>query len=75
MEDYSDLKRTPSWYRRKKYRQQYREILFILIVRNYIYSAFTISFTGVLFLESNLYLPVLPIIFWIYLTVLLKLTE
>ena len=45
------------------------------IVRNPIYSAFLFIFIGIIFLVNNIYLLVLPIIFWIYLTILLKLTE
>lgn len=45
------------------------------IVRNPIYSAFLFVFTGIIFLVNNIYLLVLPITFWIYLTILLKLTE
>lgn len=45
------------------------------IVRNPIYSAFIFIFTGCLLLASNLYLLVLPCIFWVYLTILMKLTE
>lgn len=45
------------------------------LVRNPIYSAFTFIFTGILIMENNLFLLILPIFFWIYLTVLLKLTE
>lgn len=45
------------------------------IVRNPIYSAFLFIFTGIIFLVNNIYLLVLPITFWIYLTILLKLTE
>ena len=45
------------------------------IVRNSIYSAFLFVFTGIIFLVNNIYLLVLPITFWIYLTILLKLTE
>ena len=45
------------------------------IVRNPIYSAFLFVFTGIIFLVNNIYLLVLPIPFWIYLTILLKLTE
>ena len=45
------------------------------IVRNLIYSAFLFIFTGIIFLVNNIYLLALPIIFWIYLTILLKLTE
>lgn len=45
------------------------------IVRNPIYSAFLFIFTGILFLACNLYLLLLPFIFWIYLTILIKCTE
>ena len=45
------------------------------IVRNPIYSAFLFIFTGIIFLVNNIYLLALPITFWIYLTILLKLTE
>ena len=45
------------------------------IVRNPVYSAFYFVFTGSLLIEANLWLMILPILFWIYMTVLLKLTE
>lgn len=45
------------------------------IVRNPIYSAFLFIFTGIIFLVNNIYLLALSITFWIYLTILLKLTE
>jgi len=45
------------------------------LVRNPIYSAFSFVFTGILIMENNVFLLILPIFFWIYLTVLLKLTE
>lgn len=45
------------------------------IVRNPIYSAFLFIFTGIIFLVNNIYLLALPVTFWIYLTILLKLTE
>ena len=45
------------------------------IVRNPVYSAFYFVFTGCLLIEANLWLLILPILFWIYMTVLLKLTE
>lgn len=45
------------------------------IVRNPIYSAFIFIFTGCLLFASNLYLLILPCIFWVYLTILMKLTE
>lgn len=45
------------------------------IVRNPIYSAFLFLFTGILLFTRNLYLLIFPLIFWIYLTYLLKETE
>ena len=45
------------------------------IVRNPIYSAFYFVFTGCLLIEANLWLLIFPILFWQYMTVLLKLTE
>ena len=45
------------------------------LVRNPIYSAFSFVFTGILIMDNNVFLLILPIFFWIYLTVLLKLTE
>ncbi|NLN98071.1 MAG: isoprenylcysteine carboxylmethyltransferase family protein [Eubacteriaceae bacterium] len=45
------------------------------IVRNPIYSAFILIFTGMLLMSANLYLLILPFVFWAYLTVLMKLTE
>jgi hypothetical protein len=45
------------------------------IVRNPIYSAFLFLFTGILLFTRNLYLLIFPVIFWIYLTYLLKETE
>ena len=45
------------------------------VVRNPIYSAFFFVFTGMLFIEANLWLLILPIVFWLYMTILLKLTE
>ena len=45
------------------------------MVRNPIYSAFYFVLTGLLLIEANLWLLILPILFWIYMTVLLKLTE
>lgn len=44
-------------------------------VRNPIYSAFIIVFTGALITTANLVLLILPIIFWVVLTVVLKCTE
>ena len=44
-------------------------------VRNPIYSAFMIACTGVLLIYGNLCLLVLPIIFWMFLTALIKNTE
>ena len=45
------------------------------IVRNPVYSAFYFVLTGLLLIEANLWLLILPILFWIYMTALLKLTE
>ena len=44
-------------------------------VRNPIYSAFTIAFTGVLFLQNNLILLVFPLIYWFILTEIVKKEE
>ena len=44
-------------------------------VRHPIYSAFLFIFTGILIAFNNLLLLILPLIFWIYLTVLIKATE
>ncbi|HHX37624.1 MAG TPA: isoprenylcysteine carboxylmethyltransferase family protein [Clostridiaceae bacterium] len=44
-------------------------------VRNPIYVAFNFIFTGIIFLFSNLFLLILPLIFWALLTVLMKHTE
>ena len=44
-------------------------------VRNPIYSAFLLACTGVLLLADNLWLLILPVVFWLYLTVLMKYTE
>lgn len=44
-------------------------------VRNPIYSAFLIACTGVLMLANNLWLLILPLFFWLFLTVLMKCTE
>ncbi|MDO5690084.1 MAG: isoprenylcysteine carboxylmethyltransferase family protein [Tissierellia bacterium] len=45
------------------------------IVRNPIYSAFLLIFTGVLLTVHNLYLLILPLIFYLSLTILMKYTE
>ena len=45
------------------------------IVRNPIYSAFLAVFTGSLIMAHNLYLLVLPVVFYISLTILMKNTE
>lgn len=45
------------------------------IVRNPIYSAFLIIFTGSLIIARNLYLLILPVVFYISLTILMKKTE
>ena len=44
-------------------------------VRNPIYTAFMFVCTGVVFFMNNLWLLMLPVVFWIYLTVLMKNTE
>ena len=43
--------------------------------RNPIYSAFTILSLGILLIENNYYLLVLPFIYWLFLTILMILTE
>ena len=45
------------------------------IVRNPIYSAFLFICTGVLLFCRNWYVLILPPLFWVYLTVFMKLTE
>ena len=45
------------------------------LVRNPIYSAFLFVFTGILCLFYNLYLLLLPFLFWLFLTVLMRCTE
>ena len=45
------------------------------VVRNPVYSAFIFIFTGILLFEANSFLLPLPIVFWIFLTVLMKNTE
>ena len=44
-------------------------------VRNPLYSAFMIVCTGAIFCENNLWLLILPIIYWISMTLLMKSTE
>ena len=44
-------------------------------VRHPIYSAFPHLFIGLILLMNNIYLLILPILFWIFLTVLMILTE
>lgn len=44
-------------------------------VRNPIYSAFMILCTGVIFIIGNVFFFVLPIVFWLYMTILMKNTE
>lgn len=44
-------------------------------VRNPIYSAFMIMCTGGLFLANNCWLLLLPFVFWIFMTILMKNTE
>ena len=45
------------------------------IVRNPIYSAFFLIFTGILITAHNVYLLVLPVVFYVFLTILMKRTE
>lgn len=45
------------------------------MVRNPIYAAFTLACTGAILVCGNLWLLVLPLVFWAFLTVLLKATE
>ena len=45
------------------------------IVRNPIYSAFLLVFTGVLITAHNLYLLILPILYYLFLTILMRKTE
>lgn len=45
------------------------------IVRNPIYSAFLFVFSGVLILARNWYLLILPLVFWLLLTLFMKYTE
>ncbi|MEL3906133.1 MAG: isoprenylcysteine carboxylmethyltransferase family protein [Treponema sp.] len=44
-------------------------------VRNPIYSAFLFACSGSLILVCNIYVLILPPLFWLYLTILMKLTE
>lgn len=44
-------------------------------VRNPIYSAFLLIYTGAILIACNLWLLILPILYWIFLTVLMKCTE
>ncbi|MDO5516958.1 MAG: isoprenylcysteine carboxylmethyltransferase family protein [Clostridium sp.] len=44
-------------------------------VRNPIYSAFMMICTGVLFCVNNLWLLILPFIYWFFMTILMKNTE
>ncbi len=44
-------------------------------VRNPIYSAFSFIFTGVLFWQNNIFLLILPLFFWVIMTILIKKEE
>lgn len=44
-------------------------------VRNPVYSAFLMICTGALLLANNIWLLILPVIYWVFLTVLMKNTE
>ena len=45
------------------------------LVRHPIYSAFLYASTGLILISNNIYLFVLPVIYWAFLTVILKNTE
>ncbi len=45
------------------------------MVRNPIYSGFMLACTGALFIANNLWLLLLPPVFWLYMTLLMKATE
>ena len=45
------------------------------MVRNPVYSGFMFVCTGVLFIANNLWLLLLPPVFWLYMTLLMKATE
>ncbi|WP_099320825.1 isoprenylcysteine carboxylmethyltransferase family protein [Anaerococcus sp. Marseille-P3625] len=45
------------------------------IVRNPVYSAFIFIFTGLLLFTANYILLILPLVFWAFLTILMKNTE
>lgn len=45
------------------------------LVRNPIYSAFLSVCTGMLMIYGNLWLLILPVLYWLFLTVLMKCTE
>ena len=45
------------------------------LVRNPIYSAFFIICIGAIFIENNLFLFIIPVICWLYMTIILKNTE
>ena len=45
------------------------------IVRNPVYSAFIFIFTGLLLFTANYILLILPFVFWVFLTILMKNTE
>lgn len=45
------------------------------LVRNPIYSAFLLAFSGVICFTSNVVLFILPLFYWLFLTVLMKHTE
>lgn len=45
------------------------------LVRNPIYSAFFLVCIGAILIEGNLFLLMLPVVYWVYMTELLKRTE
>nr|WP_278286433.1 MULTISPECIES: methyltransferase [Clostridium] len=44
-------------------------------VPNPIYSAFAITFTGILCIQNNLFLIILPLIYWLLLTIIVQKKE
>lgn len=45
------------------------------IVRNPVYSAFLFIFTGILIYQKNAWLLILPFIYWLFMSILMKKTE
>lgn len=64
----------------QKINQKVKENQFITtgvyrLVRNPVYSAFLLIFTGILLATANYILLILPFVFWVFLTLLMKHTE